>query len=51
MFFSEGKNQKTFCSALADRSGPWPAKVKLTGQRVFRFRSAGFDLSSQKYML
>jgi hypothetical protein len=26
MFFSEEKNQKTFVSALADRSGPWPAK-------------------------
>jgi hypothetical protein len=24
MFFSEEKNQKTFISALAETSGPWP---------------------------
>jgi hypothetical protein len=28
-FFSEEKNQKTFMSALAAISGPWPPTVKL----------------------
>jgi hypothetical protein len=28
MFFSEEKNQKTFASALADRSRPWPDRWK-----------------------
>jgi hypothetical protein len=48
MFFSEEKNQKTFVSARAARSRPWPERGKSAGDKsllvlFFRKEHACFD--------
>jgi hypothetical protein len=45
MFFSEEKNQKTFISTLAARSGTWPESDAAQDAKVFWF------FSSEKNML
>jgi hypothetical protein len=51
VFFSEGKNQKTFMPAPASRAGHVPEQGSCEDIEVFCFSQGGLRLSSEKKIL